>query len=81
MNFLSFYTEFLPRFRVFFRRSGKKIFENCIFFHRDEKKWIFLPYSEKKWIFLPYWENFSLKLNFKILKVVLEAAEAIEDTM
>ena len=54
MDFLSFYTEFLPRFRVFFRRSGKKIFENRIFFHRDEKKWIFLPYSEKKWIFLPY---------------------------
>ena len=29
--FLSFYTEFLPRFRVFFRRLGKKIPKNVIF--------------------------------------------------
>ena len=31
--------------------------------------------------FLSYWENFSLKLNFKTLKVVLEAAEAAEATI
>ena len=30
-DFLSFYTEFLPRFRVFFRRLGKKIPKNVIF--------------------------------------------------
>ena len=41
--FLSFYTEFLLHFRGFFRRPGKNIFQNQISFHRDEKKWIFLP--------------------------------------
>ena len=38
------------------------------FFHRDEKKWVFLPCRT----------NFFLKLNFKKFKVVLEAAEAVE---
>ena len=36
--FLSFYTEFLPRFCGFFHPLGKKIFQNIIFLHRDEKK-------------------------------------------
>ena len=36
---------------------------------------------KKKWIFLPYRANFFLKLNFKNLKVVVEAAEAAEATI
>ena len=45
---LSFYTEFFPRLRVFFVAQEKKIFENCIFFHRDGEKRIVLPYSGKE---------------------------------
>mgnify|MGYP001240135120 CR=1 FL=1 len=54
-------------FRVFFSSLRKKNLPNLIF----------LPYSEKKWISFPYRSNFFLKLNFKNLKVVLEAAEAV----
>ena len=36
--FLSFYTEFLPRFCSFFHPLGKKLFQNIIFLHRNEKK-------------------------------------------
>ena len=62
LYFLSFYTEFLPRFCVFFFHPlGKKIFQNLIF--------------------LPYGANIFLKLNFKNLKVVLDAAEAVEATI
>ena len=57
--------------RFFFRRSGIKIFQNLIFFIAMEKKWIFLPYRV----------NIFLKLDFKKLKVVLEAAEAVEATV
>ena len=55
----------------FFHPLGKKIFQNLIFFHRDERKFIFLLCRA----------NFFLNLNFKILKVVLEAAEAVEATI
>ena len=53
--FLSFYTEFLPRFRVFFRRSGKKKSSKIAFFFIAMKKnGFFFPIVKKKWIFLPY---------------------------
>ena len=70
---LSFILYRIPSpFLCFFYPLGKKkIFQNVIFFHRDEKKWIFLLYGA----------NFFLKLNFKNLKVVLEAAEAAEATI
>ena len=69
---LSFILYQIPSsFSRFFVAQKKKIFQNLIF----------LSYSEKKWIFLPYRANFFLKMNFKNLKVVLEATEAVEATI
>ena len=49
MNFLSFILYRIPSpFLCFFSSPRKKNLPKSHFFHRDEKKCIFLPYSEKK---------------------------------
>jgi len=77
-------------FAFFFVAQEKKSSKIAFFFIAMKKNGFFFPIVKKNGFFFPIVKkngfsfpirNFSLKLNFKILKVVLEAAEAIEATI